>query len=383
LSSGTQKPDEPACWRGKGVFLDTGTSRFPYLLVSVNRPVARFVSIALWTYAGGLLVWFVARAVNGDESALVLSLSYLGPWLFFPWLVFAPWVLFNGSKSGFIPLAFVAGLFLWLYGPLLLPRRAPAVDLVKPVSVLTLNVQFTNTDFDALVGVLGATDADVLALQEVRDVHEAQLSAALADTYPHHWYYERSGLALYSAHPILSRQIYPAEPWSVQSIVISVHDTPLHVINAHLAQVGVLPALEKLDLSPVRDLAAAKANQITQIQNGIRETGLPAIVACDCNMTDLTAAYARMTAGLQDAFRERGWGLGHTFLLPRGFEVRTRFNLPVQRIDYLFHSPEIRVADVHVGSSDTGSDHRSVWARFDLHTQAGNPVVGTNSLHPR
>ena len=106
---------------------------------------------------------------------------------------------------------------------------------------------------DALVSVLGATDADVLALQEVMNIHEERLNVALADAYPYHWYHEASGLAVYSAHPILDREIYPAEPWSVQSIVIRVHDTPLHVINAHLAQVGVLPALEKLCLVlPIR-----------------------------------------------------------------------------------------------------------------------------------
>ena len=60
------------------------------------------------------------------------------------------------------------------------------------------------------------------------------------------------------------------------------------------------------------------------------------------------------------------WGLGHTFLLPRGFEIRTPINLPVQRIDYIFHSPEIQVAEVRVVSGDSGSDHRPVWARFDL-----------------
>ncbi len=70
-------------------------------------------------------------------------------------------------------------------------------------------------------------------------------------------------------------------------------------------------------------------------------------------------------------------------MLPRGFEVRTRFNLPVQRIDYLFHSPEIRVADVRVGSGDTGSDHRSVWARFDLHAQGGEIMVGKGGSTPR
>ena len=65
-------------------------------------------------------------------------------------------------------------------------------------------------------------------------------------------------------------------------------------------------------------------------------------------------------------FRFGVGGLGHTFLLPRGFEISSGVNLAVQRIDYIFHSPEIIVAEVEVVSGNSGSDHQPVWAHFDL-----------------
>jgi endonuclease/exonuclease/phosphatase family metal-dependent hydrolase len=83
-------------------------------------------------------------------------------------------------------------------------------------------------------------------------------------------------------------------------------------------------------------------------------------------MTDLMAAYEKLTTTLRDVHRERGWGLGHTFLIPRGFGFPSDVNLPVQRIDYIFHSPDIDATDSQVLSGEGGSDHLPVMAQFDL-----------------
>jgi vancomycin resistance protein VanJ len=328
--------------------------------------VHRLLNISLFIYVGSLLIWFIARAFAGDESLFVLSFSYLGVWLFFPLLVFGPWVVLDRWRPGFVLLLIPVGLFLWFYGPTLMPRRTHMDGLTEPVSVLTFNLMHTNTNVEALLAVLDSRQAELLALQEVNEFHEEYLSAGLADRYPYRWYYKPAGLAIYSAHPLLTQEIYPAQPWSIQSAVVQVNGTPIHLINAHLAKPGILLVLETQDVRAVQNLALARLGQIAQIKHAVRENGLPAIVGCDCNMTNLTSAYAQLTNGLQDAFKERGWGLGHTFLLPRGFDIRSRINLPVQRIDYIFHSPEVQVAEARVVSGDSGSDHRPVWAQFDL-----------------
>ena len=46
---------------------------------------------------------------------------------------------------------------------------------------------------------------------------------------------------------------------------------------------------------------------------------------------------------------------------------------PVQRIDYLFFSPPIRAGRVRVIPGDSGSDHRPVWAEFDLGPSTAQP----------
>lgn len=341
-------------------------TRIPTAALKCYSFSARFVDGLLWVYVGSLLVWVVVRPITGDRSVFVLSLNYLGVWLFFPLPIFGPWVFLKRRKYGAALLVVPAALFIWFYGPLFLPCATQRADLAEPISILTFNLRDTNTDTDVLLATLTASQADVLALQEVSNLHEEHLGQALAGRYPYRFYYESAGLAIYSLYPILAQEILPMQLWSAQSIVIKVRETPLHLINAHLAQAGVLLYFETLDASLVRDLADARETQIAQIQGAIRETSLPAIVACDCNMTDLMSAYAQITATLRDAHRERGWGLGHTFLVPRGFEIPSAVNLPAQRIDYLFHSPEISVTKVKVISGENGSDHFPLLAQFDL-----------------
>ena len=131
--------------------------------------------------------------------------------------------------------------------------------------------------------------------QEVTSYHEQQLSAALSGEYPYHWYYEPGGLAIYSAHPILSEEIYPTQLWAIQSLIVQVRGSPVHIISAHLAKPGILLFLETWDVGVVRDLAAARLDQIAKIKQAIADKDLPTIVNCDCNMTNLTTAYAQMT----------------------------------------------------------------------------------------
>ena len=328
--------------------------------------MSRIINISLWIYAGSLLIWLITRTFTGDGSLFVLSFSYLGVWLFLPLVVFVPWAIHKRSKIGFILLFIPIGLFTWFYGAQFIPQYPLITTPRKPLSVLTFNLMHTNTDIDALVEVLDSNQVDILALQEINEFHTEQLSSALKGQYPYDWYYPPAGLAIYSRHPILSREIYPAQPWPIQSAIIQVHGEQIQVINAHLAKPGFLLFLETRDFGVIRDLAAARIDQIDRIKESYHENSMPSIITCDCNVTNLTAAYAQLAAGLDDVFRERGWGLGHTFLIPRGFDIRSKINLGFQRIDYIFHSPEIEITQVRVVSNDSGSDHRPVWAQFEL-----------------
>ena len=59
-----------------------------------------------------------------------------------------------------------------------------------------------------------------------------------------------------------------------------------------------------------------------------------------------------MLDGFSDSFDEAGWGLGHTMRAPL---VR----VPALRLDYVWHTPELRPIEARVGA-EAGSDHLPV-----------------------
>ena len=79
---------------------------------------------------------------------------------------------------------------------------------------------------------------------------------------------------------------------------------------------------------------------------------------------------ARLLAGrLADAYRQAGWGLGHT--APASVEGLDRVPSPSRlfRIDYVWHSDHWQTLDAHVGEWDGQSDHLSVFATLQLQAE--------------
>ena len=74
-------------------------------------------------------------------------------------------------------------------------------------------------------------------------------------------------------------------------------------------------------------------------------------------MSDQETYYAEFTQDLLDAHRESGWGMGFSFTNHK------RFGIPIWRIDYVFHSPEMVSLYTTVGDFG-GSDHRPVIAQL-------------------
>jgi len=331
-----------------------------------SRFMSRIVSILIWIYAGSLLIWLIIRALAGDGTLFTLGFSYLGVWLFLPLVFFIPWTVRQRSKLDLIVLSFPIGLFLWFFGLQFIPKLPPAAPPAEPVSVLSFNLLQNNRESEALLELFDSSQADILALKEFDNYHMGKLGEELRRRYPHEWYYRPAGLAIYSKHPILSQEIYPAGSWPIQSAVIQIHGQQIQLINAHLAKPGILIFLERGNVKVLKDLAADRIDQIAQLKRADQQIDLPTIITCDCNMTSLTAAYAELADGLNDVFRHRGWGLGHTFLIPRGFDIRSDINLGFQRIDYIFNSPEIQARQVRMITTESGSDHRPVWAQFEL-----------------
>jgi endonuclease/exonuclease/phosphatase family metal-dependent hydrolase len=98
-----------------------------------------------------------------------------------------------------------------------------------------------------------------------------------------------------------------------------------------------------------------RAAQATEIKAEILKSPYPVIVCGDMN--DVPNSYSYQTIGnnLQDAFAEKGRGVGRTF----------KFLSPTLRIDYIFHSKELELNQVQVIRPSL-SDHHPVVADFQL-----------------
>lgn len=328
--------------------------------------MARFIFVSICIYVGSLILWILARAAWGDKFLPVLFMNFLGVWLFSPIVILGISALVLRQKPGIYLLIIPFVLFLVFYGPFLVPRKVQEVKPDSPIKLLTFNLRYTNTNVLALEKVLISSRADILALQEVAKPHEDMLSSALGELYPYHAFYDPAGLAFYSKYPFGEYKITQSSGWPLQSAVINISQRQFLLINAHFNRAGILEFLLTWNAQKVQELEASRNHQIDLINHIIEETDIPVIVACDGNMTNLNTGYSKLTSKLRDAFKEQGRGLGHTLLVPRAFEIASKINLPVQRIDYLFHSPEIRVHQVDLIARDSGSDHVPVWAEFDL-----------------
>lgn len=101
-----------------------------------------------------------------------------------------------------------------------------------------------------------------------------------------------------------------------------------------------------------------RGRQADEVATLIQSSPFPVLVCGDFNDTPISYAYARLSEGLKDAFREAGWGLGATYL----------GQMPNFRIDYIFyHSKWVCREFFSVDKEKTlFSDHRALVSTLHL-----------------
>ncbi len=105
----------------------------------------------------------------------------------------------------------------------------------------------------------------------------------------------------------------------------------------------------------VRDMSYFRAKQGEGINAFIKKSPYPIIVAGDFNDTPQSYTYAKISENLQDAFAQKGFGLGITY----GGKI------PALRIDYILVSPKLKVLS-HRIPKQPFSDHYPVVAEIGV-----------------
>ncbi len=310
-------------------------------------------------YAAFIEIWLFLHFVVSDRFWPVAIRNTTAFYLFLPLLPLVVLAALAPRRRLLLGLLlFPLLVFLAFFGVLFLPRlEAPPAG--TRLTAMSYNVLHSNRDFEAIAAVVRGAQPDLLGFQELNAAHAAELPRLLAD-YPYHALTLNdgfSGVGLTSRYPIESAEAFHLPPRDLalravvnvdgrRLIVYVVHLSPNNLLNFPLAQLPSLAAQRYAD----------RLSETTQLNQELAALAEPVLLLCDCNLTDSSAAYGNLKAVLGDSFREAGWGFGHTL---QGLQSP----VPLQRIDYVWHSDEFFAVAAQVGERG-GSDHRPVWAEL-------------------
>jgi vancomycin resistance protein VanJ len=319
------------------------------------------------SYALGSSALTLLSALVGDRWDVVALFNHIVPLALLPALALLPGSL--AARRPRLALLLVPSLLALLrwYGPQFLPRSSSARTQAPHFRLLTYNIHAETEQLQPMLAVIGAVDADVVAIQELSPAAATTFARELAADYPYQ--------ALHPNHtnPILGQGLlsrYPIETdeyWQVhlghQRAVIVIAERPIVVYNTHPihpfvpSDGSVLP----FNLRP-------RQQEIDELLRRAQADAGAVLLVGDFNMSDRSAPYRQITQRYQDAYREVGWGLGLTCPDLRYQQaLAPEFPMPLPlppltRIDYIFHSAAVRPTAIRVWPDSGGSDHRPLVA---------------------
>ena len=341
----------------------TGASRRP-------PPPKRSALVGIGAaYAAGLVAYAAARPRSLGLTGLPELAGNFAPWWYLP----VPAILLGALwlRSGVLALAGLAAAaaFLLTWGDLFARRPDLAPAAGPGLTVMTLNVLARNPAHAELAAAVAAEDADLVALQELTSAAAAHLEAALGPRYPHRALQPapESGAGVLSRHPLRDAEpiVLSDGEHQAQRLVVDAPGGPLTLVNLQLpiprftwSERGLGP----LHL-PVGYDGEPRSAELRRLLALVDRVDGPLLVVGDFNMTEYSLDYRRVQARLGDAYRAVGRGFGHTFPRLGAVPARLPAPWPVLRLDYVWHSPELRPLSARVGPSG-GSDHHAVVVRL-------------------
>jgi vancomycin resistance protein VanJ len=267
---------------------------------------------------------------------------------FLPWLGAAVPLLLAGavlrrSLAALVALVLPVAVWLYMFGPLLLPKEGGAYDF----TAVQHNVWAHNTDPGGTVRVLEAADPDVISLVEVPTSQMPAYEQALAARYPYRAV--EGTVGLWSRYPL--RDTQPVDlriGWerALRTVVEDPHG-PLAVYVAHLPSVRV-----KFDGGFT---ANERDNSADALGNAIAAEPLRRVLLLgDLNGTMNDRSLNYVTSQLRSAQGAAGDGFGFSYPV----------QFPMTRIDQIMSRGITPVAAWTLPR--TGSDHLPVAAHFEL-----------------
>ena len=208
--------------------------------------------------------------------------------------------------------------------------------------------------------ILTSQTPDVICIQEYYAKNEVDFSE-----YPYQFINFRGnvdlGHAIFSKYPLANKGSFDFKNSNNNAIyadVVKGKDT-IRVYNLHLQSLGITPSISSLqeeDQERFRKRTSyAFMKQQEQVEDILahKESSLYPVVLCgDFNNTSFSYVYHQLSNNLNDAFVEKGNGIGTTYL----------FDSFPTRIDYVLASEELKIVKFE-NIKNTFSDHYPVSAK--------------------
>ncbi len=331
-------------------------------LSGTRRSFRRLVFAAASIYPLFLLVLSVMNTVQPRRTGLLGLSEVFAPYLFLPLVMLLPFAFMRGAAVLRVMLVVCA----LVYGVRFPPKLISAAPVETPgainLSVMSWNVM-VGDDYDEVARVLDTRPAAIVGLVEA-DWKKLSTDPEVAKTYPNRWGVQAgtpsTGEALLSIYPIIEQGIVdelsevwagtPRAAWARldvglgQSVVVVVAHPP----TGQLCTRQMFPS-NCYDTSR-RDAQIALINGFVSTY---LKTGEAVLLMGDFNVTEREPAYNDLSAGLIDAQKAVGTGIGATW---RPSQIMNQpFGL--LRIDYILSSPNVTPLSTSIDCSPHGSDH--------------------------
>ena len=332
-----------------------------------TSPAKLLLLACAWAYLAGLGLWLAEWLLIGDRSELLFTLNGLALYLFLPLPLVLPVALWTRRPELGVGVLLAAGLWVYLWGGLFLPRSPDAPADAPRLTVMTYNVLGWNRQPEAVIRVIRESGADIVGLVELNPAISTAIERELAAEYPYRVMDPRIGT---DGSGLISK-------------------LPFRVIEGQLADDAWVsrPLVLELDVGGIRVTYVRfhaiatplfwreRARQVRKLADFARQHEGPLILAGDLNATPTNDDYQTLTGPLTDAWAQAGRGFGHTF--PGASKEDTPgsstpellgWPLPkwLVRIDYIFHSSHWRTLVARNPPHDGASDHRPVLAELAL-----------------
>ena len=318
-----------------------------------------FISVS-FVYALSIIAWVILQSIYGDAWRWLYFANIVAVFLFIPVIAQFIIAILTNNNTAWASFGIVFMIGIYYFGGLFLPSLGQNTS-AQSVTVMTTNILAIREQTAPVIQAIRLADPDIVAIQELNAELADDIESTLTTDYPYQLLNLEAGfggMGIISKYPFTQQQVNFSAPWYVgypQVVQVDVNGKEFRLINFH----GEPPDASEQGFKETNELRNWQAQDLVSL---VAYDNLPVIALGDLNSTPHNDAYKIMRSELEDAWVERGFGLGHT-------RQNLIADIPPKwlvRIDYVFHSPDLQTISAEIGPWDGSSDHRPVVAEIGL-----------------